>query len=113
MTALSAISCLRRLYLNLDFQEMPPVRDKTLWRHTWNARPWIDFRNAQAQEFLKILQSCPRFEYLALLDPRLVCATWVEYRPAWSHVYDWLFDMDVADLLRAYVIHSTSVFALI
>ena len=113
VTALSAISCLRRLYLNLDFQEMPPVRDKTLWRHTWNARPWIDFRNAQAQEFLKILQSCPRFEYLALLDPRLVCATWVEYRPAWSHVYDWLFDMDVADLLRAYVIHSTSVFALI
>ncbi|KAH9903490.1 hypothetical protein C8Q73DRAFT_635279 [Cubamyces lactineus] len=113
VTTLSAISRLRRLYLNLDFHEMPPVHDKTLWKYTWSARPWVNFRNARAQEFLKIMQTCPCFEYLALLDPRVLCATGVEYRPAWSQVYDWLFDSDIADLLRSYVIYPPSAFAFI
>ncbi|KAH9903496.1 hypothetical protein C8Q73DRAFT_634147 [Cubamyces lactineus] len=105
VTALSAISYLRRLYLNLDFQEMPPVHDERVRDYTWNARAWVDFRNARAHEFLTILQVCPRFEYLALLDPKALCAIWVEYRPEWSRVHDWLFDSGVAYLLRSYVMH--------
>ncbi|KAH9903491.1 hypothetical protein C8Q73DRAFT_635673 [Cubamyces lactineus] len=105
VTALSAVRCLRRLYLNLDFQEMPPVHDERVRDYTWNTRAWVDFRNAQAQEFLRILQVCPRFEYLALLSPKDVCAIWVEYRPPWSQNYDMLFDSIAAMILRSYVIH--------
>ncbi|KAJ8487963.1 hypothetical protein ONZ51_g3867 [Trametes cubensis] len=105
MTALTAIPRLRRLYLNLDFQEMPPVHNERVRDNTWNARAWVDFRNAHAQEFLRILQVCPAFEYLALLDPEDVCAIWVEYRPAWSQNYDMLFDSIAAVILRSYVLH--------
>ncbi|KAI0664147.1 hypothetical protein C8Q70DRAFT_945693 [Cubamyces menziesii] len=78
-TILSSITSLQSLHLNLNFREMPPVRcvDPDI------CRPWPILRDMRAQEILTIMQRCPKLEYVALLDPRYQCCTWVEYRPQW------------------------------
>ncbi|KAH9885271.1 hypothetical protein C8Q73DRAFT_718257 [Cubamyces lactineus] len=93
-TILSSITSLQSLHLNLNFCEMPPVRcvDPGI------CRAWPILRDARAQEILAIMQCCPKLEYVALLDPRYQCCTWVEYRPQWYPGA--LIDFD-EDLLRA------------
>ncbi|KAI0327492.1 hypothetical protein GY45DRAFT_1256905 [Cubamyces sp. BRFM 1775] len=78
MTTVSKICSLQTLHLNLDWAGTPPVHCK----NDEQTDSWAIFAYEQAQEMLSVLQSCPRFEYVAFLRPRLQCCTWVKYRPS-------------------------------
>lgn len=70
---------MKTLHLNIDCAQIPPVHCNDEERYEL----WSEFIDDRVQEVLSIMQTCPRFEYVAFLDPRRQFATWVEYRPAW------------------------------
>ncbi|KAI0327535.1 hypothetical protein GY45DRAFT_1327542 [Cubamyces sp. BRFM 1775] len=78
-TVLTSITPLKSLHLNLGTREMPPVRCNDFEL----CKAWAYARDARAQEILTIMRRCPNLEYVAMLDPRYQCCTWVEYRPTW------------------------------
>ncbi|KAI0327530.1 hypothetical protein GY45DRAFT_1110432 [Cubamyces sp. BRFM 1775] len=94
VTAVSSITSLQSLHLNLGCREMPPVRCDDVNK----CKTWARLRDALAEEILALMRRCPRLEYVALLDPRYQCCTWVGYRFPWSPGPS--IDLD-EDLLRA------------
>ncbi|KAI0664094.1 hypothetical protein C8Q70DRAFT_945375 [Cubamyces menziesii] len=78
-TTFANITSLKTLHLNIDCDQIPPINCHSDEKYS----SWSKFIYNQAQEVLSIMQTCPRFEYVAFLDPRRQFATWIEYRPAW------------------------------
>ncbi|KAH9903480.1 hypothetical protein C8Q73DRAFT_54775 [Cubamyces lactineus] len=78
-TTFTNITSLKTLHLNLDCAQIPPVHCDDEEEYD----SWSEFIDNRAQEVLSIMRTCPRFEYVAFLDPRRRFATWIEYRPAW------------------------------
>ncbi|KAH9903488.1 hypothetical protein C8Q73DRAFT_674952 [Cubamyces lactineus] len=93
-STLSKIRSLQALYLNLDWALTPPVHCKD----DEMIGAWVIFIRERAQEVLSILQSSPRFEYVAFLHPQLQCCTWVEFRPSWYPGKQ--IDADIFELKR-------------
>ncbi|KAJ8475447.1 hypothetical protein ONZ51_g6561 [Trametes cubensis] len=75
-STLSKIRSLQALHLNLDWAVMPPVHCKD----DAMINSWVIFMHERAQEVLSILQSCPKFEYVAFLHPRLQCYEYEDRR---------------------------------
>ncbi|KAI0664106.1 hypothetical protein C8Q70DRAFT_218892 [Cubamyces menziesii] len=77
---LSSITSLQAVRFNLDRPETPRVH----CRHLDPTQLWPTLLHSQAMEMLSVMRKCPRLEYIAVLDPRLKCCNWVEYRLHYS-----------------------------
>ena len=88
---LSSIGSLEALHLNLDRAETPPVHCKDYGR----LRPWWALLRSQTTEIVTVMRKCPKLKYIAVLDPRLQCCTWVDYCLHLSH--DVWIDQDVLE----------------
>ncbi|KAI0327497.1 hypothetical protein GY45DRAFT_1108179 [Cubamyces sp. BRFM 1775] len=72
---LSSTASIQAVHLNLDCAEMPPVHCKDYAR----IGSWTALSRSRTTEIVSAMRRCPKLKYIAVLDPRLQCCTWVDY----------------------------------